>query len=72
LIETYEQGLDLIAGKLSADNYPCAIALASLPDQVRGFGPVKIKAIERFEREWQKLREQLLGPAPETRPARAA
>jgi len=72
LIATYEGGLDLIAAKLSADNYPCAIALASLPDMVRGFGPVKMKAIDRFEREWEKLQPQLLNPAPETQPAEAA
>jgi indolepyruvate ferredoxin oxidoreductase len=72
LIHTYESGLDLIAAKLSADNYPCAIALASLPDMVRGYGPVKMKAIERFEREWQKLQPQLTNPAPEMHPAEAA
>jgi indolepyruvate ferredoxin oxidoreductase len=72
LIQTYESGLDLIAAKLSVDNYPCAIALASLPDMVRGFGPVKMKAIDRFEREWAKLQPQLLNPAPETQPAQAA
>ncbi|HXE27093.1 MAG TPA: indolepyruvate ferredoxin oxidoreductase family protein [Stellaceae bacterium] len=72
LIHTYEDGLDLIVAKLNADNYPCTIALASLPDMVRGFGPVKMKAIERFEREWQKLQPELLNPAPETQPAEAA
>src|SRR6185437_13315171 len=72
LIATYEGGLDLIVAKLSADNYPCAIALASLPDMVRGFGPVKMKAIDRFEGEWQKLLPPLLNPAPETQPAEAA
>jgi indolepyruvate ferredoxin oxidoreductase len=72
LIATYEGGLDLVAAKLSADNYPCAIALAALPEMVRGFGPVKMKAIDRFEREWRKLQPQLLNPAPETQPAEAA
>jgi indolepyruvate ferredoxin oxidoreductase len=72
LIHTYESGLDLIAAKLSADNYPCAAALASLPDMVRGYGPVKMQAIDRFEREWQKLQPQLLNPAPEMQPAEAA
>ena len=72
LIQIYEHGLDLIAKTLTADNYACAVALAALPDQVRGFGPVKMKAIDRFEGEWQKLREQLLSPAPQSQPARAA
>jgi hypothetical protein len=31
-----------------------------------------MKALERFEREWQKLRPQLTNPAPETQPAEAA
>ena len=72
LIATYEHGLDLITAKLTADNYACAIALAALPDKVRGYGPVKMTAIEQFEREWRALQERLLHPAPDTQPARAA
>ncbi|MGH7035670.1 MAG: indolepyruvate ferredoxin oxidoreductase family protein [Stellaceae bacterium] len=55
LIATYEWGLALIAAQLAPSNYACAIALASLPDQVRGFGPVKMKALDRFDRDWQAL-----------------
>ena len=58
LIATYEQGLALIAAELAPANYACAIALASLPDQVRGFGPVKMKALDRFDRDWQALETQ--------------
>jgi indolepyruvate ferredoxin oxidoreductase len=72
LIATYEGGIDLIAAKLTADNYACAIALAALPDMVRGYGPVKMKAIDGFERTWQKLQPQLLNPAPDMQPAEAA
>ena len=72
LIAAYEHGLDLIAAELNGDNYACAVAMAALPDQVRGYGPVKMKAIDRFEREWEALRDRLLHPSPETQPARAA
>ncbi|HEY3917212.1 MAG TPA: indolepyruvate ferredoxin oxidoreductase family protein [Stellaceae bacterium] len=73
LIATYERGLDRIAATLCAENYACAVALAALPDQVRGFGPVKMKAIDRFEREWRTLADRLLHPSsPSTQPARAA
>jgi indolepyruvate ferredoxin oxidoreductase len=58
LIKTYEQGMASIAALLNKENYACAIALASLPDQVRGFGPVKMKALDRFDRDWQKLEAQ--------------
>ena len=67
LVATYEHGLDLIATHLTADNYACAVALATLPDQVRGFGPVKMTAIDRFDREWQKLQDRLLHPSPPQR-----
>jgi indolepyruvate ferredoxin oxidoreductase len=72
LIAIYEHGLDLIADKLSVDNYACAVTMAALPDQVRGYGPVKMKAMDRFEHEWETLRDRLLHPSPETQPARAA
>ena len=58
LIATYERGLGLIAAELAAANHACAIALASLPDQVRGFGPVKMKALDRFDRDWAALEDR--------------
>jgi indolepyruvate ferredoxin oxidoreductase len=62
LIATYEQGLALIAAQLAPANHACAIALASLPDQVRGFGPVKLKALDQFDRDWQALELQFRNP----------
>ncbi|WP_261841671.1 indolepyruvate ferredoxin oxidoreductase family protein [Aliamphritea ceti] len=41
LIQQYEQDIRLILDNLSADNYAAACALAELPGQIRGFGPVK-------------------------------
>jgi len=58
LIKTYEGGLAMIAAGLTRTNHACAVALASLPDQVRGFGPVKMKAMDRFDRDWQTLENQ--------------
>jgi len=56
LIRTYEDGLDLIASRLNAQTHAAAVALASAPDMVRGFGPVKLAALDKFDREWEKLR----------------
>jgi indolepyruvate ferredoxin oxidoreductase len=36
---------------LSVENYAAAIELASLPDQVRGYGPVKSAAIADYRRQ---------------------
>ncbi len=41
LAEDYEAGLDRLAGGLSAQTLPLAIKIASVPDQIRGFGHVK-------------------------------
>jgi indolepyruvate ferredoxin oxidoreductase len=55
LIKTYEAMLDEFAGSLSAENRFAAIALASAPDQVRGFGPVKLAAFAKFDAQWPEL-----------------
>ena len=53
LIKQYEADLPKI---LSATNRDAAVALAELPLQIRGFGPVK----EANERAAAKRREELL------------
>lgn len=50
LICDYEATLDEVAGKLTADNFDAAITLLSLPDGIRGFGPVKTAAVARYYR----------------------
>jgi indolepyruvate ferredoxin oxidoreductase len=77
LIKTYETMLDEVAASLSAENRFAAIALASAPDQVRGFGPVKMAAFDRFDKQWPQLqaryrgvRKEAAAPAPiEKQPA---
>jgi len=41
LIEHYEADLRLVSKGLRADNLESAVAIAALPDMIRGFGPVK-------------------------------
>ncbi len=52
LIADYEAMLDEIAGLLRPETHGAAAALAALPERIRGFGPVKMAAIEAA-----KLRE---------------
>jgi indolepyruvate ferredoxin oxidoreductase len=61
-LEDYEAGLQRLAAGLTAARLPLAVKLASLPDQVRGFGHVKMAAMQRAEAEgaalwaeWQAL-----------------
>jgi indolepyruvate ferredoxin oxidoreductase len=41
LIEQYDRDLQTVLSGLTRDNLPMAVAIAELPDQIRGFGPVK-------------------------------
>ncbi len=63
---------DMVRGllqNLNADNLTTAVEIANLPDQVRGFGHVKEKAVEQYRREKDKLLAQY--PAKQA-PAHAA
>jgi indolepyruvate ferredoxin oxidoreductase len=64
LIRTYEQGLDQVLAKLNAENRAAALAVARAPDQVRGFGPVKLQALDKFEAQWPTLLAGMDAPAP--------
>lgn len=46
LIEQYRATITDILGQLKEDNLDTAVAIAKIPDQIRGYGPVKDAAIE--------------------------
>jgi indolepyruvate ferredoxin oxidoreductase len=55
LLARYCQWLGSLRGTLNAANYSQAIAIAQLPASIRGFGPVKEKAIEKTTLLWDEL-----------------
>lgn len=57
LIKQFIADFDLIAEKLNAENFDTAVKLAQLPQEIRGYGHVKEKAVEKA----MKAREVLLG-----------
>ena len=46
LIEDYVGQLDRLVATLAPDNHACAVAVASIPDEIRGYGDVKQASIE--------------------------
>jgi indolepyruvate ferredoxin oxidoreductase len=56
LIDQYEEDLNAVLARLTADSLPQAVELAQLPMQIRGFGHVK----ERAVRAAQQRRLELL------------
>ncbi len=55
LIVEYESSVRDIVANLSADNQGKALELARMPEEIRGFGPVKAKNLERVRPHWQQL-----------------
>jgi indolepyruvate ferredoxin oxidoreductase len=79
LIAEYQASIEALLPKLHEGNLPQAIELASLPEQMRGFGHVKLANVEKARTRWTQLEEALAaapaaGPAsnPAARPLQAA
>jgi indolepyruvate ferredoxin oxidoreductase len=55
LVNEYREMIEALLGGLDAGNLANAIELASLPEQVRGFGHVKEAAVKKFRAEKARL-----------------
>jgi indolepyruvate ferredoxin oxidoreductase len=55
LLRRYEALLDKLVAELEDSRFDVAVKLACLPDQVRGYGPIKRAAAERAAAEEQRL-----------------
>jgi indolepyruvate ferredoxin oxidoreductase len=59
LIDDYEQDLDYLLKELKADNYRTALALAELPEQIRGYGHVKEAAVAKAREQASQLKARM-------------
>ncbi|MBD9398242.1 indolepyruvate ferredoxin oxidoreductase family protein [Pseudomonas sp. PDM11] len=59
LISEYERSMGQLLDALDAGNYETALAIAELPEQIRGYGHVKEKAVERARAQERQLRERM-------------
>jgi indolepyruvate ferredoxin oxidoreductase len=55
LIREYEQTVELLLGGLNAQNHAAALQIASLPDEIRGFGHIKKGNVEAARKKRQEL-----------------
>jgi indolepyruvate ferredoxin oxidoreductase len=72
LLARYEASLDRIVAELDEARFELALALAELPHQVRGFGPVKSAAAARARSAEQELWERWRAPAARAERRRAS
>jgi indolepyruvate ferredoxin oxidoreductase len=55
LIGQYRQVMADVLARLTLENYDTAVALAALPEKIRGFGHVKEKAVDAYHAEQARL-----------------
>jgi indolepyruvate ferredoxin oxidoreductase len=74
LIADYEQLIDEMLGKLTADNHALAVQLASLPEEIRGYGHVRERHLAAARAQGTELLAQLRGERQQAKviPLRAA
>jgi indolepyruvate ferredoxin oxidoreductase len=61
LIGEYEQLIEELLGKLNADNHAVAVQLASLPEEIRGYGAIKERNLAATRVKWTALLAQFRG-----------
>jgi indolepyruvate ferredoxin oxidoreductase len=59
LIEEYEANVAYLLAELKADNYRTAVALAEIPEQIRGYGHVKEAALAKAREQATQLKVRL-------------
>jgi indolepyruvate ferredoxin oxidoreductase len=64
LIADYEAMLDEVLAKLTPDNHHIAVALAAIPEKIRGFGHVKQQHLTAAKADEAALLEQFRAGAP--------
>jgi indolepyruvate ferredoxin oxidoreductase len=61
LIGEYEKLVDELLGKLAADNHAVAVELASIPEEIRGYGHVKARHLEKSRAKQAELLARFRG-----------
>ena len=67
LIAGYEKDVATVLGLLSPATVDTAVELLSLPDRIRGYGPVKEKAVMDAKARYAQLAADLANPPPAPR-----
>ncbi|MGE0183529.1 MAG: indolepyruvate ferredoxin oxidoreductase family protein [Parvularculaceae bacterium] len=65
LIEDYMARIGQLSETLSSENLNKAIEIANIPDEIRGFGPVKLDAVKKAEDRYAALSRSFMESRPE-------
>ncbi|MBI5127888.1 MAG: indolepyruvate ferredoxin oxidoreductase family protein [Rhodopseudomonas palustris] len=62
LIAGYEKDVGTVLQQLSPRNFEIAVELLSLPDRIRGYGPIKEKSVQDAKLRYAELARDLVNP----------
>jgi indolepyruvate ferredoxin oxidoreductase len=71
LIADYRASIEALLPRLTEDNLKQAVELAALPEQMRGFGHVKLQSVRKARARWREL-EDTLNRSQASAPSREA
>lgn len=69
LIADYERTIEELLAGLNRDNHATSVAIASIPDEIRGFGHVKLRHLEAAKAKEATLLEAFRSPPATKRAA---
>jgi indolepyruvate ferredoxin oxidoreductase len=69
LIADYERTVEELLGRLDRDNHAAAVAIAGVPDEIRGFGHVKAASLKQAKGKQAELLAAFRSPTPSARAA---
>jgi indolepyruvate ferredoxin oxidoreductase len=64
LIAGYEKDVTTVLGMLSPRTHDTAVEILSLPDKIRGYGPIKEKSVQDAKARYAELARALADPPP--------
>ncbi len=65
LVADYQATIEALLPKLREDNFAQAVELANVPEQIRGFGHVKLDNLQKAKVRWKQLEDALQSGAPQ-------
>jgi indolepyruvate ferredoxin oxidoreductase len=69
LVADYERTVDELLAKLDRDNHATAVAIASIPEEIRGFGHVKAASLKQVNAKEAELLAAFRSPMSSARAA---
>ena len=72
LISEYEQMIEAVLPSLNQHNLEQLVALAELPQMIKGYGHIKLKAVEEYRAEREKMLLEINNKASDEHAVKAA